>query len=69
MKLAYLPLITTSKNFCWGLRGRAASFIHIQGRIKAGADGAAAPGPPKNRPPLYQVHEVIKVTDTITFKK
>ena len=32
-----------------------------KGRIKAGAE---APGPP-----LYQVNEVIKVTDTITFKK
>ena len=35
-----------------------------QGWIKAGADGAAAPGPP-----LYQVNEVKKVTDTIPFKK
>ena len=41
----------------------------VHGRIKAGADGAAPPGPPKNRPTLYQVNEVIKVTDTITFKK
>ena len=34
-----------------------------QGWIKAGADGAAAPSPP-----LYQVNEVIKVIDIITFK-
>ena len=34
-----------------------------QDRIKAGDDGAAAPGPP-----LYQVNKIIKITDTITFK-
>ena len=37
-----------------------------QGRIKA---GAVALGPPKIGPSLYQVNEVINVTDTITFKK
>ena len=38
-------------------------YYFDQGWIKAGADGAAAPSPP-----LYQVNEVIKVIDTITFK-
>ena len=38
-------------------------YYFDQGRINAGADGAAAPGPP-----LYQVNKVIKVIDIITFK-
>ena len=39
------------------------SYYFDQSWIKAGTDGAAAVNPP-----LYQINEVIKVIDTITFK-
>ena len=62
--------VVMSKLFLRGAQVLAELNITVdQGRIKAGADGAAAPGPPKNRPTTIPSQRSLKSYSYDHFQK